>query len=118
LELAKRETLMELILACCAGKSAMDRWYGWKAKTDENWRASDDYKHARSLALRLNDGDEQGAELLVAWLERRAELLVEKQWPRIHKLAFALLDREKLCGSEINKILNGHEEKCRIAPKP
>jgi hypothetical protein len=26
----------------------------------------------------------------MAWLERRVELLVEKQSPRIHKLAFAL----------------------------
>ena len=38
---------------------------------------------------------------------RRAELLVEKQWPQIHKLAFALLEHDSLTGDQVKAILNG-----------
>jgi hypothetical protein len=55
----------------------------------------------------LNDGDSQGAEWLIKWLDRRAQLLVEKQWPQVHKLAFGLLEHEKLTGPQVAKILNG-----------
>jgi hypothetical protein len=106
-ELAKRESLIQHIIACCAGKAAMDHFHGYKAASDENWRASDDYQQARKHALRLNDGDAQGAELLIAWAARRAELLVERQWSQIHKLAFALLDTNelKLNGNQIHGLL-------------
>ena len=50
----------------------------------------------------MNDGDSQGAELLIKWLDRRAQLLVEKQWPQVHKLAFGLLEHEKLTGEQVN----------------
>jgi hypothetical protein len=112
LELAKREVLMQLIIASCAGKAAMDRCYGYKAKSDENWRASSDFKAALSYAILLNNGDEKGAELLLSWLARRAELLVERKWPQIHKLAFALLENEKLSGTEIYEILIRNAETC------
>jgi hypothetical protein len=112
LKRAKREVLMQLILANCAGKAAMDRCYGYKAKSDENWRASSDFKAALSYAILLNNGDEKGAELLLAWLERRAELLVERKWPQIHKLAFTLLENEKLSGTEIYEILIRNAETC------
>jgi hypothetical protein len=99
LKLAKREVLFRLIIASCAGKAPMDVWYNHKAKSDENWRASEDRKQALSYALQINNGDHEGAELLMAWLERRAEVIVKRHWPQIHKLAFALLDREKLSGA-------------------
>jgi hypothetical protein len=38
---------------------------------------------------------------------RRAALLVEKQWPQIHKLAFALLEHDSLTGAQVKAILNG-----------
>ena len=47
----------------------------------------------------------QTAELLVKWGERRADVLVEEQWPQIHKLAFALLEHEQLNGEQIDKLL-------------
>jgi ATP-dependent Zn protease len=104
-KLVQREGLFRLVVASCSGKAAMDRWYGWKSKSDDNWRASDDFKQAFKLALQINGGDEKGAELLIAWLARRAELLVERHWPQIHNLAFALLEREKLSGAEITQIM-------------
>ena len=79
--LVRREALIEQIIACCAGKCAMDRLHGYKALSDDNWRASDDYKQALGYARRANDGDLLGALRLIAWCERRAELLVGQQWP-------------------------------------
>jgi ATP-dependent Zn protease len=105
-KLAHREALMQLIVGACSGKAAMDRWYNYKSESDHNWKQSDDYKTAFKHALQINNGDHEGAERLMAWLERRAELLVEQHWPQIHKLAFALLEREKITGPELNKIIH------------
>jgi len=57
----------------------------------------------------VSDNDTKTAELLVKWGERRADVLVEEQWPQIHKLAFALLEHEqgKLDAGEIDEALNG-----------
>ena len=110
-EVARRESLCRYIMACCAGKCAMDRWHGYKADSDHNWKQSDDYKQALSYALEINQGDSVGAELLVKWLARRAELLVERYWSRIDALAFALLDKEKLSGAEISEILKNHRDR-------
>ena len=49
----------------------------------------------------------QAAEHLLVHVMRRAELLVEKQWPQIHKLAFALLEHDSLTGDQVKAILNG-----------
>jgi hypothetical protein len=111
--LMRREALLQSIIGVLAGKCTMDRWYARSGKGDHkwNWKASDDYRQAFQYALRLNGGDATGAELLLAWLERRTELLVEKQWPQIHKLAFQLLDKvdcngdAKLSGEQIRKAL-------------
>jgi hypothetical protein len=105
--LAKREGLMRLIIAGCAGKAAMDKWYGYKAKSDENWRASNDYKQAFNYALQINNGDHEGATLLIRWLSRRAEVLVKRHWSQINALASELLERSKLSGAEIHKIIDG-----------
>jgi hypothetical protein len=58
-----RELDKQTAIACCAGKAAMDRWYGFKAKSDENWRASDDYQQAHAIALKLSGYDLLGANL-------------------------------------------------------
>jgi hypothetical protein len=55
----------------------------------------------------LSEGDEQAAEHLLAHVMRRAELLVEKQWPQIHKVVFALLEQRKLSGNQVSALLNG-----------
>jgi hypothetical protein len=104
-KLVRREALFRLIIASCAGKAAMNIWYGYAAKSDENWKASEDYKQALFYTLEINKGDREGAELLLDWLARRAEVIVKRRWPQIHKLAFALLDREKLSGAQIDEIL-------------
>jgi hypothetical protein len=111
-EFVEREALMRLIVVGCAGKAALDKWYGYKAKSYENWRASDDYKSAFQHVLKICNGDQQGAGLLLAWLERRSEVLVERHWDRINTLGSKLLERSKLSGTEINEILrdNGNEQ--------
>ena len=55
----------EYMIACCAGKAAVDRWYGWKADSDENWRASDDYRKAYGAALQVSEGDTVAAAQLM-----------------------------------------------------
>jgi hypothetical protein len=92
----------------------MDRWYGYKASTHENWRSSDDFRQARLYALQLNDDDSEGAELFVAWLSRRAELVVERKWSQIQKLSHALLEFGKIDGSEITHIVQGREQPHRF----
>jgi len=69
--------------------------------------ASSDYVKASRLALEINDGDQQGAGLLMAWLERRTDVLVSAQWPQVSKLAFALLEHDSLTGAQVKAILNG-----------
>jgi hypothetical protein len=96
--------LFEDIAASLAGRIAEDHLCGFKDVGE--FQASGDYKRAASCALRLNSGDEIGAKLLLQWMERRTELFVEKLWPQIQKVAYALLEREKLSGREIEQILN------------
>jgi hypothetical protein len=98
--------LFQNIAGCLAGKVAADRG-GFKAN-DAEWHASKDYRQALDCALRLNAGDEVGSELLMAWMERRTLLLVDKLWPQIHKLAFALLDRSQLTGEEVRKLVSSN----------
>jgi hypothetical protein len=105
-DLAKRESLVEHIIFCCAGKAAMDRWYGYKASTDTNWKQSADYRNALDSALKLaGGGDEVEAGLWLQIAEHKADKLIAEQWGSIHRLAFALLDREKLSGAQIDEIL-------------
>jgi hypothetical protein len=87
----------------------MDRWYGYKAKGEQNWRGSDDRKQALTCALKLSDGDTEAAELLVKWGERRAEVMVGRTWPQVHKLAFALLEHGKLSGDQVRDLLGGQD---------
>jgi hypothetical protein len=84
------------IVALCAGKAAVDRWYGWKAKNDEAWRASDDHKKAYEAALQVSEGDAAAATHLVKWGERRAELIIERYWEKFPAVVEALVERGKL----------------------
>ena len=95
--------LFRAITACMAGKVAEDRGRGYS--DDKEWRASGDYRKVWDCALRLNGGDRRGAELLLNWQEYRTAKFVEKHWPKIHKLAYALLDRGKLSGREVREII-------------
>jgi len=42
---------------------------------------------------------------LIRWLEHRAHKLVKEQSSRIHKLAFALLESDRLNTEQIAKVL-------------
>ena len=116
--LVKREWAKQKAIACCAGKAAMDRWDGRKADAGNNWEASNDYKQAYNIALKQSGGDSLGAEYLMSYFERRAEVIVERQWAKISKLAFALLDTDGIArhgkvqfsGEQIRQVLshNGH----------
>jgi hypothetical protein len=76
---------------CCAGKAAIDKWYGWKAQSDDAWKASKDHAEAFAAALQLSDNDADAAELLVKWAERRANVVVEQQWAQSAPTPDALL---------------------------
>ena len=95
--------LFRAITACMAGKVAEDRVRGFP--DDKEWRASGDYRKVWDCALRLNGGDSRGAELLLNWQEYRTAKFVEKHWRKIHKVAYALLDKGKLSGAEVRRII-------------
>lgn len=97
----------DYMIHCCAGKAGVDRLYGYKAQKDTNWKASKDRGDAFAAALHLSNNDTEAAELLVWWAERMAEVLVERQWPQVHRLAFALLEHDSLTGDQVNAVLNG-----------
>src|SRR5207249_8613648 len=106
IEVATRERVFRNIMGCLAGKCAAERLHGFKADDGNWWRTSGDYKQAYESALELNDGDSLGAKLLLKWLERKTELLLEQQWPRVTKLAFALLENDgQLNCDQIKKAL-------------
>ena len=84
------------IIACCAGKAAVDRWFGWKVKSDESWRNSDDHKRAYRVALKVSEGDHRASLLLVEWGERMADAIVEKHWGQFHDAACELVERGKM----------------------
>ena len=58
-------------------------------------------------ALSLSDNDAKAAELLVKWAERRAEVIVKRRWKQVHRLAYALLEFDRLTGEQVTRVLNG-----------
>ena len=115
--LARRELFFQAVMASMAGKCEMDHWDGHKADTDDNWRASSDYKQAHKYALKLSGGDEIEAELWLKLAEHKTDKLIEKLSPQISKLALALLDSEgyarhgvtQFSGEQIRQVLShGH----------
>jgi hypothetical protein len=101
---AERETVMQVITASLAGGIAVQRFSGDGAngKGDGGDRA-----HVKYLALRLSEGRENEAEALLDWLRHKAQSAVDQHWRAIETLAYALLQKEKLSGEEVQKILAG-----------
>jgi hypothetical protein len=83
----------------------MDKVWGYKPKDDRNWRASYDRDQAFKCCLKIADGDEEAAGYLVAFALRRAEILVEKHWGEIAKVAYGLLEHERLTGEQLRGII-------------
>jgi len=86
----------EYIVASCAGKAAVDRWFGWKAPSEENWRKSQDHHNAYQVALKLSQGDLLAATMLIQWAEKVAEKIIAKHWDRLHAPAMQLVERGTL----------------------
>ena len=87
----------DYIIALCAGKAAVDHWYGWKAPGyEENWHKSKDHGMAYRAALKVSGDDHESAALLMKWAERRADIIVKERWSQLEKLAHALVDNGKL----------------------
>jgi hypothetical protein len=105
--------LFQTITANFAGKIAEDRARGFS--DEKEWLASGDYAQAFDNALRLSAGDKVAARLLLKWAERRTELLVTKLWARVEELAYALLDRRKLSGCEIQTLLTNGAQRDGIS---
>jgi len=91
----------EYLIACCSGKAAVDRWFGWKSEPDEAWAQSDDHKRAYHAALRVSEGDHSAAAILLRWAERMADTLIERHWDQFPDAVRALCERATL------RILNG-----------
>jgi hypothetical protein len=102
-QLKQRETHLEQAIGLCAGKYGMAHCNG--QKPDYGWKRSKDRAMALQHCLAYCDGDEAGAELLLAYAMRRAELLVANGWPCISEIASELSEHKKLSGDQINKIL-------------
>ena len=94
---------LSLIVCACAGKAAINRLH--RRRNSHNWRQSDDFKLAFKGALRLSEGDLEAGELLVKWAERKAGVLIEKNWKQVLLVTRALLSKGKLSGEELNKAL-------------
>src|SRR5437899_1199888 len=59
-ELANSEALLQLAVACCAGKYGTARYNG--GQKDYGWKKSADRQEALNCCLALAEGDEIGAE--------------------------------------------------------
>lgn len=103
--LAEREYLIQNAVCACAGRAANDRTYGYKPNDDRNWRASKDRAQAMQCCLAVADGDEVAAEHLLAYVLRRAEILVERHWSEIGRVAYGLLEHERLTGEQVRGII-------------
>jgi ATP-dependent Zn protease len=101
---SEREFRIEEIIIYQAGRAALDHLHGCK-HTYPDWHESADHKLSWKRALWLSDNDDEAAELLIRWCERRAQILVENCWPEIRAVVTELLKRKKLTGDQIRKIL-------------
>ncbi len=101
---SEREFRLQEIIILQAGRAALDHLNNCKHYYDD-WEAGNDHKLSWKRALWLSDGDEVAAGHLLAYAMRRAELLVDKLWPQIYKLAFTLLEHLKLDAEQIEKTL-------------
>ena len=103
-DLIENEIRLQKLIAYCAGEATHAHFFGrnWE---NASWRRSHDYRQALKHALALSGQDLEAAELLVKWGQRIASVLVAGLWDDIHKVAFKLLEVDKLNHDEVNTIL-------------
>jgi len=92
-----REFRLDSIISACAARRAKSG--------DAEWFKSGDYHAAKENALRLSEGDDDAAELLLSWAERVADVLVTANQSKVEKLRCALSDRGELSGEQIREVL-------------
>jgi hypothetical protein len=107
-ELARHESLCRSIMAKLAAKCVAQRLGGYEPA---EWRASSDFVKASRFAFELNKSDQRGADLLLAWLERKTELLIEQHWREIGAVAYGLLNTGRLSGSQVRGIIESTRAK-------
>lgn len=103
-DLEHRQYRLNEIIIFQAGRAAVDRLSGCK-QSYPDWETSNDHKLSLKRAMWLSGDDEQCAGLLLQWAARRAECLVTELWDEVQKLAFALLEHEKLSADQIKETL-------------
>jgi hypothetical protein len=96
------EFLFQRVIALCAGGHAVQKL---RQGEPGNCYERQDREKAFNICIELNDGDVEGAKRLLHWLERRSELLVERGWGDITRLSFALLEKGKLSGAEVENVI-------------
>ena len=96
----QRETQIREMICLLSATHAVRYFFG---VPDD--RATRDRERALELALKLNEGDAQDAELLMAWCDHCAKNLVKGEAKQIHKLAFALLEFDRLSGDQVCELL-------------
>jgi hypothetical protein len=65
--------------------------------------------HAFERCVKLADGDAEAAEYLLAYSLRRAEILVERHWSVIGRVAYGLLCYERLSGEQLREIIRAEQ---------
>jgi hypothetical protein len=95
----------DYIISLCGGRAAVGKWYGWRKKKGEAWRASSDYKTAYEVALKVSEGDHEAAGHLMRWAERIADAEIQKHWTELHEPARMLARVGRLNGERIGQIL-------------
>ena|SRR6266700_4958713 len=99
----------EYLIFCCAGRAA-NCLIGWGDRHKRRaWEASEDYANPFVTAKALSDQDDEAAALLVRYSERRATVLLERNWNAVQRLAYALLNEEKLSGEEVSSLILGNK---------
>jgi hypothetical protein len=85
-----------LIVAKCAGKASVDKFYGWRSPNEDNWRGSEDFKTACRVALSVSQGDHRAAALLVQWGGLVADKLIDVYWSEICPEVVRLVEHGRL----------------------
>ena len=93
-------TQIQRMVFALAGETAARRASGRKDKVGSD----DDYGHVADYALGIAL-DKVEANALIAWLERRTDLLIKTHWKPIKALAAALLRQKTLTGKQAREIV-------------
>jgi hypothetical protein len=95
------------IMAALAGVIAQ-RKYAPESVVDDH--GAEDRRLARQYFDALGVWEEEELQAYSHLLELRTTRLLERLWPRVQRLAAALLERRTLTGDEAKRVFNGEDE--------